>query len=495
MNQTTKHNDTNLDHVLKYTGVFGGVQGLSIIISIIRNKLASGLLGAIGFGLMGFYISVGDFINSCSNMGIPVLSVQRISELFEEEDQEGIHYFTKVMRTWCLWAALLALLVCSMAACFYDWHIILLAPMVMALPITGGELSLLKGLRRLKRVAVISLLAAISTFCLTIPFFWAFHLNGIILSLDCSTLAVMGIHLAFTLPIIPWRVSPFSRTVMHDGLPLLRFGIPYVLAGIVGTGVVLAFQTFLREYSSDAVLGYYRVGYTIMVTYAGIVFTALESDFFPRLSSVNHDSARCNLIINQQIRACMLIMTPMLIVLIVIMPFLIHLLYTDEFLPSVEMTIFAVFYMFFRCISVPIEYTALAHGDSKIYMVMEMIYDLFLLTAIISGYMLMGLTGIGIGMSAASLFDIILVGICYSRYYAFHFERSTLLFTAKQGILLVLAMSACLLLPIDYKHLCGLVLFILSLWASYNVLISESGSMQHLRQRLMARFHRSKRED
>ena len=494
MNLRTKHKDLDLDHVLKYTGVFGGVQGLSILISIIRNKLASGLLGAIGFGLMGFYITVGDFINSCSNMGIPVLSVQRISELFEEDDQEGISYFTKVMRTWCLWAALLALLICAIAACIYNWHIILLAPMVIALPITGGELSLLKGLRRLKRVAIISLLAAISTFCLTIPFFWMFHLNGIILSLDCSTLAVMGIHLAFTLPIIPWRVSPFSRTILRDGLPLLRFGIPYVLAGIISTGVVLAFQTFLREYSSDAVLGFYRVGYTIIVTYAGITFTALESDFFPRLSSANHDHIRCNLIINQQIRACMLIMTPMLIILIVNMPFLIHLLYTDEFLPSVELTIFAAFYMFFRCISVPIEYTALAHGDSKIYMVMEIIYDIFLLMAIISGYMLWGLVGVGIGMSVSSLFDTLLVGICYSHYYHFQIESKTILFIMKQGILLALTMLACLLLSTNMKYSCGIILFLLSIWTSYTILIRESGSIQHMKERLTARFHHIKQK-
>jgi hypothetical protein len=31
--------------VLKYTGIFGGVQGLNVIVSLVRNKLAAVLLG------------------------------------------------------------------------------------------------------------------------------------------------------------------------------------------------------------------------------------------------------------------------------------------------------------------------------------------------------------------------------------------------------------------------------------------------------------------
>ena len=32
-------------HVLKYTGIFGGVQGLNILIGLVRNKLVAVILG------------------------------------------------------------------------------------------------------------------------------------------------------------------------------------------------------------------------------------------------------------------------------------------------------------------------------------------------------------------------------------------------------------------------------------------------------------------
>ena len=41
-------NDTSYDHVLKYTGVFGGVQGLKMLMSFARNKLTSVFLGEFG---------------------------------------------------------------------------------------------------------------------------------------------------------------------------------------------------------------------------------------------------------------------------------------------------------------------------------------------------------------------------------------------------------------------------------------------------------------
>ena len=44
-------NDTSYDHVLKYTGVFGGVQGLKLLMSFARNKLTSVFLGEFGLGL------------------------------------------------------------------------------------------------------------------------------------------------------------------------------------------------------------------------------------------------------------------------------------------------------------------------------------------------------------------------------------------------------------------------------------------------------------
>ena len=38
-------------HIVKYTGVFGGVQMLSILATLVRNKFTALLIGPFGMGL------------------------------------------------------------------------------------------------------------------------------------------------------------------------------------------------------------------------------------------------------------------------------------------------------------------------------------------------------------------------------------------------------------------------------------------------------------
>ena len=398
MNEAKKA-ETALDHVLKYTGIFGGVQGLTILMSIVRNKLASHFLGPVGFALIAIYQSVAEFVCSTTNCGIPFSSVRELAERCSEcegiEPKQAdassfppsISDFIAVIRTWCLWTAVLGFLVCVAGApllgrLFFPeddvnrWTIALLAPMISALSLTGGEISILKGLRRVKRVASVSAVGAFSTFCLTIPFFWSLGLQGVLLALNCSTIAITAIHLAFTVPLFPYHVRPFSLEVFHKGYDLVRIGIPYVLAAIAGSGVAMALPALMKTYGSLEDLGHYRAAYGLMVTYAGIVFTAFEADFFPRLSSVNRDRELRNQTINQQIRVCILLIAPLLIAMIVGMPVIVRLLMTEAFLPAVPMAICASFYMFLRAITTPIGYTALACGESRLFLLMEIIYNL-----------------------------------------------------------------------------------------------------------------------
>ena len=43
-----KKSQSTYDHVIKYTGLFGGVQGLGLLTSIVRNKLVAEILGPVG---------------------------------------------------------------------------------------------------------------------------------------------------------------------------------------------------------------------------------------------------------------------------------------------------------------------------------------------------------------------------------------------------------------------------------------------------------------
>lgn len=486
-----------MDHVLKYTSIFGGVQGMVILMSVVRTKLTSYLLGPIGFALMGVYMNVSEFVNSTSNMGFPFASVRRLSELFETGDETAVLHLIRVIRTWCCWIAMLGAVLCLAGSHWLGmwfgrdtdisaWNIALLVPMIMSLAITAGEVSILKGTRRLKRVASISFLAALTTLAVTVPLFWALSTRGIVLALDLSTMAIMAVHLYFSVSIYPWQVSLCSRSIFHDGWELIRVGLPYALAAIAGAGMALTLPALMIRYGSLEDVGLYRVGYGLMVTYAGVVFTAFEADYFPRLSAVCHDMEKRDHTINQQMRVCLLLITPMLIALVTAMPLVIRLLNTPAFLPATNMAVCASFYMFLRSITVPIGYTSLACGDSVLYLLMEVVYDIVSLGIIFGGYHLYGLTGAGVGLSLSALFDLLLIGLTYGHYYHVRLQSDTIRLATVEALWLGCTVMGCMILPGLWRFIIGIPLLCCSTWQSYKILSAETTIIEKLRQKLIS---------
>ena len=85
--------EKSYDHVLKYTGVFGGVQVLKMLASMVRNKLTAAFLGGNGVGLIAIYNSIVEFVVSGSNLGVPLNATRQSSELLEQGDEGRIQHF------------------------------------------------------------------------------------------------------------------------------------------------------------------------------------------------------------------------------------------------------------------------------------------------------------------------------------------------------------------------------------------------------------------
>ncbi|MCR5819707.1 MAG: oligosaccharide flippase family protein [Bacteroidaceae bacterium] len=480
---------------MKYIGVFGSIQGLNLLMGIIRNKFTSIFLGGAGLGSLVIYNSVGDFVSTSTNLGLPVASVRSLSEIFENGTKEDINYAIRVVRTWSLWSAILAVLVCISCApllnSLFDsgnkiddnWSIALLAPMVFCLALNGCEMAILKGLRRLKRVAIISACVAASLLFTTLPFYSLMNTRGILIALNVSVIVALIIHLCFTLPLYPWRVSPFSIRILRDGWPLIRVGIPFAIAAMATSGSTMALLALILHLGSQADVGYYKMGYTIMVSYAGIVFTSLQADYFPRLSAVNNDIVRRNSAINIQIRSCLIFVAPMLVAMMVFMPWIIRILLKEEFLVINDMAICAAGFIFCKAITTPVAYMALARGNSVLFLVMELIVNFSSVLIIAGGYYLWGITGAGIGLSVSSLFEMLLICVCYHIHYKVHLERPTLSITAEQVIVVGIALTVCLTLPQIWKYVIGVLLISFTLWRSWRVINKETDIIQRMRKK------------
>ena len=147
------------------------------------------------------------------------------------------------------------------------------------------------------------------------------------------------------------------------------------------------------------------------MTYGGMVFHAMETDYFPRLSGLTDSKSTLNCVVNRQIEMCLMAISPLLIAMTTLLPWLLPLLFTDEFLPVVNMMRGSILAMYMRAMTLPLEYIALARGNSRYYLIQEAVAALLFVVSVIVGYWLGGLTATGYALAVASLLELIFVTI------------------------------------------------------------------------------------
>ena len=417
--------------VLKYTGIFGGVQGLNVIVSLVRNKLAALLLGPAGMGLVSLFNSTVSFISQATGFGISMSAVRHISELTEAGDEAQRVYYIKVVRAWSLLTALLGVLVCVAISPFlssntFAWgnhtlHFILLAPAVGMIAITSGETAILKGTRQLKPLVVVQTFTILATLIMTVPTYYFFGQAGIVPVIVLMALVTLLFTINYSYRFYPLQLRG-SKGILGEGMEMIRLGVAFTLAGIVGAGSEMLIRSWLNLQGDLDAVGLYNAGYMITVTYASMVFSAMESDFFPRLSAVNGNVAATNETVNKQMEVTMLIIAPMLVGLIVLLPVLTPLLLSEKFMPIVAMTQVAALAMFFKAITLPAAYITLARGYSLIYLILETAYFIVFVLLIMFGYRHWGLVGTGISITVANVFDFLMIhGVAR---FCYHYKMS-----------------------------------------------------------------------
>ena len=412
--------------VLKYTGIFGGVQGLNVIVSLVRNKLAAILLGPAGMGLVSLFNATVAFISQATGFGISMSAVRHISELSESGDEAQRAYYIKVVRAWSLLAALLGVLVCVAIGPFlssntFAWgnhtlHFILLAPAVGMIAVTAGETAILKGTRQLKPLVVVQTFTILATLILTVPAYYFFGQAGIVPVIVLMALVTLLFTVNYSWRLYPLQLSG-SKGILGDGMEMIRLGVAFTLAGIVGAGSEMLIRSWLNLQGDLDAVGLYNAGYMITVTYASMVFSAMEADYFPRLSAVNGDVPATNETVNKQTEVTLLIIAPMLVGMIVLLPVLTPLLLSEKFMPIVAMTQVAALAMFFKAITLPAAYITLARGYSLLYLSLETAYFIVFVLLVMYGYQHWGLLGTGIAITAANVFDFFMIHtVAYFRY-------------------------------------------------------------------------------
>ena len=473
-------NNTNSSyhHILKYTSLFGSIQALNIFIGLVRNKLVALILGPGGIGLMSLFNSAIALLSNATNLGIATSSVKTLSELYEKGNDEQVKRHVRVIRLWALATAVIGFFACALAGPLlnnfsFSWgnhvkHFVLLAPTVAMLAITGGETAILKSARRLRNLAKVSVWNVFLALVFTTPIIYFYGQKGIIPTITLITFTQMLLTIRYSHRVFPWSFH-FERSLWGEGLPMIRLGIAFVVAGIFGSGADFLIRASLNNIASLNMLGLYNAGFMMSVTYAGMVFTSMETDYYPRLAAVGHDVQQMSNTVNHQVEVSLLMISPLLVAFSIGAPVIVQLLYSKEFLDVVPMIQITVLAMYLRAMKLPVAYLTLAKGDSWSYLFLEAYSAVVMVIAVVGGYMLFGLPGTGAGLLVTGLIDIIVVNI-FTRY-KYHYKVSSTVFRfAKYQLPIALAVYAITCWLHGWLYWAsGIVMGLLSLWISFRL--------------------------
>lgn len=445
--------------VLKATGLLGGVQGLNIILNLVRTKIVAVLIGPAGVGLNGIYNETRELLHSTTNLGLDVSGVRDISQAYEQwrdgcGDWQTVEAMTRLLRTWVLLLALFGMLVCILLAAplslftfdDYDhtWGYVLLSPAVAFSTVTCGEMAVLKALRRLRKLAAVSVANVALGLVVSVPIYCLWGIDGVLPALVTLFGCIMLSTLLLGCHTMPWSLT-LDTGELRKGSTMLKIGVNFVLCSILTHVVTLSVLSYLNRAASSHLVGLYNSGYTLTMSYAGMVYAAMEQDYFPRLTGVVKDSAKRMETLLRQQDVMLMLVAPMLTALMVALPCVVPLLLTSEFDAVVPMAQAAAVGLLFRAVYLPHAYLPLAAGDNRTFLFINTIGATDILL-VIAGYYMGGLQGMGIALTAQNLIDMLLV-MCISRWkYGIALNGRTLLPMLIFLVLICAAYAVCTLL-------------------------------------------------
>lgn len=483
--------------IVKATSLFGGVQFFQIVISVIRSKFVAILLGPSGMGIVGLLTSTTGLITGLTNFGLGTSAVKNISEATATNDNERIASVILVMRrlVWVtgLLGAFVTLVFSPWLSEFtfgnrdYTLAFVWISITLLFNQLSTGELVLLQALRRLQNLAKANVYGSFVGLLITIPLYYRFGVDGIVPVIIITSIVTLFFSWYFAKKVELEKTKVSYTKTVTEGKSMMVMGFMISLSGLATLIAAYLLRIFINRNGNVADVGLYSAGFTIINTYVGMIFTAMGTDYYPRLSVVSSDNEQCKQLINQQSEIALLILAPILIAFLVFVNWAIIILYSTQFLSITGMVYWATMGIFFKAISWAIAFIFLAKGAGKLYFWNEFIGSIYFLLFSLLGYYYGGLTGLGVAFMVSYFLYLIQVFIIAKVKYKFSFNPSFSKIFVVQFLLAIIGFALVNLISQPYTYIFGVLLIAISGWYSYKELESKIG-IQEIIQGVIEKF-------
>lgn len=218
--------------------------------------------------------------------------------------------------------------------------------------------------------------------------------------------------------------------IYFEGKEMVILGLVMTAASLFGSLVTNLVNIYITRYGSIFDLGLYNAGYNISVQYVALIFTAMSTEFFPRLSSVSNDNEKVSIMVNQQTEIALLILLPILSIMVVTAPLLIKFVLSNDFKLVVPFIRIISFSLIFQALAYTISNIPIVKGEKKIFFIFNsLIPGISATLFLIVGYKYFGLLGIAVGIVFVNFIHFICMYLVCRKKYKYMVSKNVFNYT------------------------------------------------------------------
>lgn len=435
--------------IFKATAILGVVQLFNIIIGIARNKVAALLLGPSGIGIIGLLISATSTVSGFTNCGISTSVVKNISIAYEKKDKSNLgktlYVFRRLLYFTGLIGLILTILLCDVLSNWlfgnssYAVSIACLSISLLLTQMSDGYITILKGCRKINYYAKANVFGNLLSLVITIPLYCFLNVNAIVPVLIISNICTLLFAYIFQSKLQLQYFKPTQKESIYIAKDITNAGLAIAFSNVFPILAAFIIRSSISGKGGIVDVGYFSAGFAILNGYVGMIFTAMASDYIPRLSGVVDDNLKCKDAINNQLQLSFLILLPLLSMLIIFSYLVVNILYSKDFYPMVGMVIWGALGMLFKTLNWCYGVLLIPKRDNRPYLVFSILSAVLYLILSVVLYYLWGVVGLGIAFMFSNGLDFIPAFIFIYRKYNIPVKSEVwLLFVACTVILISL---------------------------------------------------------
>ena len=247
---------------------------------------------------------------------------------------------------------------------------------------------------------------------ITIPLYYFFGLKAIVAAFILGSLISLFISIYYSHRLNVAKVEMSWRETFVYGKEMIKLGFFLSLQFLMSTIVIWIIRNYISNSGGIEEVGLYSAGTAIVASYIGLVFTAIATDYFPRLAATKNN-VEMNVAVRTQAEITLLLLAPLVVAFLVFIKPVIILLYSDKFLPIENMMYWSIGAVLLQTMGWAMSYTLLAKARPKYFFLNELVSTAWGLPIKLLCYRLWGLTGFGMAtMITYSLYLVQILIVC-----------------------------------------------------------------------------------